>query len=235
MNDDYLNTLKSLQTKALSEEEGEDVSVSIMQDIVRHAEDLMISNHLDRIAIPCAVQEVVADILGLVHFIFLPRDPGDIVGTGGAWECGEEPLPPQTDSWARGVVPVHSPGGFGCDPSPLPPPQPHPQPHRWESSNKALQGTLSHAHRLRKGPNGKGVAQPSQTTLGQSEPLPIPGDDQPNQLDGTGAAPAILTSPGTRGAGPGQRTKQPPAPAAAAPGRTQTATGTSTRSGVRWR
>jgi len=30
-------------------------------------------------------QEVVADILGLVHFIFLPRDPGDIVGTGGAW------------------------------------------------------------------------------------------------------------------------------------------------------
>lgn len=152
---------------------------------VCHAPSWMILAELDR----WVSQEVVADILGLVHFMFLPRDPGDIVGTGGAWpflsskftatrafpsverlttpntcrfpfaghpkcaakvpkedtlpetvyfdwyftffvtcllltilerffvpsnygseggrarECGEEPLPPQTDSWARGVVP----------------------------------------------------------------------------------------------------------------------------------
>eukprot|EP01062_Namystynia_karyoxenos_P029351 TRINITY_DN2206_c0_g1_i3.p1 TRINITY_DN2206_c0_g1~~TRINITY_DN2206_c0_g1_i3.p1 ORF type:complete len:584 (+),score=107.86 TRINITY_DN2206_c0_g1_i3:85-1836(+) len=69
--------LEYIRENVMTDEEGEELCFRIMQDVVAQAEEQMIGNYLDRTAIPYTVQTVCKELLDLMQFVFVARDPGD--------------------------------------------------------------------------------------------------------------------------------------------------------------
>lgn len=96
-----------IQASVMATEEGEHIATEIMQEILEKSCDQMVSNYLDRIAVPYTVQLVTKDILDLIQFVFVGRDNGDVeVEDVESWLPDEEPQSVVADSWARGAVPT---------------------------------------------------------------------------------------------------------------------------------
>jgi hypothetical protein len=98
------NVLGDVREAVMQENIGESVVGSLMNDIVNQSTELMINNHLDRVAIPYTVRCVTSEILDFLHCAFVGQDTGKVVSDG--WSDGGLADVVQIDTWARGTIDV---------------------------------------------------------------------------------------------------------------------------------
>lgn len=98
------NVLGDVREAVIHENIGESVVGSLMNDIVNQSTELMINNHLDRVAIPYTVRCVTSEILDFLHCAFVGQDTGKVVSDG--WSDGGLADVVQIDTWARGTIDV---------------------------------------------------------------------------------------------------------------------------------
>ena len=96
--------LSEVRSSIVDENVGEAAVCSLMQDVVNEATELMISQHLDRVAVPYTVRCVTAEMLDFIHCAFVGQDNGGVRSDGSTH--GSHPSAITVDSWARGAVEV---------------------------------------------------------------------------------------------------------------------------------
>ena len=78
----------------------------ILDDLVFSAWDLVYSREIERLVYPYTVEWAREIVEQIVEWQFLERDEGELnTEVDVNWQEDEEPEAPETDSWARGVVP----------------------------------------------------------------------------------------------------------------------------------
>ncbi|XP_065839433.1 uncharacterized protein [Oscarella lobularis] len=93
-------------TELLENESNADVVAEILDDLVFSAWDLVYSREIERLVYPYTVEWAREIVEQIVEWQFLERDEGELnTEVDVNWQEDEEPEAPETDSWARGVVP----------------------------------------------------------------------------------------------------------------------------------
>ncbi|XP_004691422.1 PREDICTED: uncharacterized protein C2orf81 homolog [Condylura cristata] len=92
-------------------EEGEDVVVDILDELLTRVMDSAFKVYLTRQCIPFTINQAREAMLQIIEWRFLSRDEGEFaVAEDPTWAEDEEPSACMTDAWAQGSVPVlHAP------------------------------------------------------------------------------------------------------------------------------
>ncbi|XP_073673284.1 uncharacterized protein C2orf81 homolog [Garra rufa] len=93
-------------TSMLSQEEGEEVVVDIIAELMEGVMDRCYQVYLKRQLIPFSVWWAQNNLVETLECLFLRRDEGDDPEHELFWQEDPEPQPCVIDSWAEGCVPV---------------------------------------------------------------------------------------------------------------------------------
>ncbi|KAG8518734.1 putative protein C2orf81, partial [Galemys pyrenaicus] len=98
-------------------EEGEDVVVDILDELLTRVMDSAFKVYLTRQCIPFTINQAREAMLQIIEWRFLGRDEGEFaVAEDPTWAEDEEPSACTTDAWAQGSVPVlHAPTSPGLE------------------------------------------------------------------------------------------------------------------------
>ncbi|XP_043076306.1 uncharacterized protein C2orf81 homolog isoform X1 [Puntigrus tetrazona] len=97
---------ESTWTGMLSQEEGEEVVVDIIAELMEGVMDRCYQVYLQRQLIPFSVWWAQHNLAETLECLLLRRDEGDDPEHEVFWQEDPEPQPCATDSWAEGSVPV---------------------------------------------------------------------------------------------------------------------------------
>lgn len=96
--------LESVRHSTVECLEAESAATDVVEAVVEQATQQMISNHLDRLAIPYTVRCVVKETLDFIQTAFVGQDTGRIAEDH--WHVDPMATPVVIDPWARGAVSV---------------------------------------------------------------------------------------------------------------------------------
>ncbi|KAA0719935.1 hypothetical protein E1301_Tti019902 [Triplophysa tibetana] len=101
-----LRITQSNWTNIITEEEGEELVVDIIEELMEVVMDRCCQMDLQRQLIPFSVCWARNNLVQTLECLFLMRDEGDDPEREQFWKEDPEPQPCAIDSWAEGCVPV---------------------------------------------------------------------------------------------------------------------------------